>query len=68
MENLEKNLSAILLLLIEARESWLSNIDEKKEKKIETLLYQAGFKVPEIAKLINKSGTAVQKTLERSRK
>lgn len=68
LKNLEKNLSAILLLLIEARESWLNDTDNEKPKKIETILFQAGFKAPEIANLINKKVTAVQKTLERSRK
>lgn len=67
LKNLEKNLSAILLLLIEARESKLGNLDNEKAKKIETLLFEAGFKAPEIANLINKNVTAVQKTLQRNR-
>ena len=67
LRNLEKNLSAILLLLIEGRESSLSNTNDKKMKKIEILLSEAGFKAPEIAKLTNKGLAAVQKTLQRSR-
>lgn len=68
LKNIEKNLSAILLLLIETREFRLSDVDNKNTKKIEVLLHEAGFKAQEIAKLINKNLPTVQKTLQRSRK
>ncbi|XOB42420.1 MAG: hypothetical protein ACKKMP_03615 [Candidatus Nealsonbacteria bacterium] len=68
LKNIEKRLSALLLLLLEARESYPDNKKGKEAKKVELLLHKAGFKNSEIASLINKNLAAVQKTLQRSRK
>lgn len=68
LKNIERLVLAILMLLSENREISLGKIDMKDRKNIEVLLSKAGFKSPEIAKIIDKNLAAVQKTIQRSRK
>ena len=62
----EKTTLAILMLLVEARESNSKDVD--KNQKVEILLAKAGFKAPEITKIVNKNLSAVQKAIQRGRK
>jgi len=68
LKNIDKSLSAILMVLVEMREKNLEDMDKEKVRKTEILLANAGFKGPEIAKIINKSLPAVQKSIQRGRK
>lgn len=68
LKNIERSLLAILTLIIESREVSLGKIDKKKSKSIEVLLADAGFKGPEVAKIVNKSLPAVQKAIQRGHK
>lgn len=68
LKNIEKSLFAIILILSEIRDNVLKNADSIKGQKIEVLLAGAGFKGPEISKLLNKNLAAVQKAIQRSRK
>lgn len=68
LKNIERLMLAILMLLVENRRITLGKIDIENRKNIEILLSKAGFKSPEIAKIIDKNLAAVQKTLQRSRK
>jgi len=54
------------MLLVEARESNSKDVD--KNQKVEILLAKAGFKAPEITKIVNKNLSAVQKAIQRGRK
>lgn len=67
-KNIEKSLSAILLILIEIRESTGNDSDKDKGRKIELILAESGFKSPEIAKMLDKNLAAVQKSIQRGRK
>lgn len=68
LKNIEKSLIAILMLLVETRETALVNMDKKIARNIEVLLAEAGFNGPEIAKVVNKKLPAVQKAIQRGRK
>lgn len=68
LKNIEKSLSAILMILVEVRENSLKEVDNENGRKIELLLAEAGFKGPEIAKIISKKLAAVQKSIQRGRK
>lgn len=68
LKNIEKTMSVILMLLVEMRESSVKEVDNDKNRKIEILLAEAGFKGPEITKIVNKNLAAVQKTIQRGRK
>ena len=65
LENIEKSIFAILMLIVENRESNGKEVD--KRRKIEALLAEAGFKAPEISKIVNKNLAAVQKAIQRGR-
>lgn len=64
LNNIEKTLLAILTLLVDTRER---NSDGQQEKT-EVLLSNAGLTSPEIAKILRKKASAVQKAIQRSRK
>ena len=66
LKTIEKSALAILMLLVEARENDGKSVD--KNKKVEVLLAKAGFKAPEITKIVNKNLSAVQKAIQRGRK
>ena len=66
LKTIEKSALAILMLLVEARENDGKSVD--KNKKVEVLLAKAGFKAPEITKIVNKNLAAVQKAIQRGRK
>lgn len=66
LENISKLLSAILVVLVELRDE-RAKADNKKGRRIEILLAEAGFSGPEISKIINKNLAAVQKTIQRGR-
>ncbi len=68
LKNIDKSLSAILMILSELRENTLKDMDKEKSRKIEFLLAEAGFKGPEISKILNKNLAAVQKSIQRGRK
>lgn len=65
LENISKSLSAILMVLVEFRDSERKN---HKGPKIEILLTEAGFRAQEISKIVGKNLSAVQKTIQRGRK
>ena len=67
LKNIERLLSAILMLLVEERERALKRTDSEN-RNIEVLLAEAGFNGPEVARIINKNLAAVQKAIQRSRK
>lgn len=62
LENISKLLLAILMILAEFREKSGGN---KKGRKIEKLLAEAGFNGREISTIINKNLSAVQKAIQR---
>jgi len=66
--NIEKSLSAILMILVEFRDNILKETGNGKRRRIEILLAESGFKGPEISKIINKNLAAVQKAVQRGRK
>lgn len=68
LKNIDKSLSGMLLILIELRGKLLEGVDNKTGRKIEVLLAEAGFTAPEVAKILSKNLTAVQKAIQRGRK
>lgn len=68
LKTIEKSLTAILMLLVEKRESELGKLDKDDSRNIEILLAEIGFNGPEVAKIVNKSLPAVQKAIQRGRK
>lgn len=68
LKNIEKLLSAVLMILSEFREKTSKDADNDKGRKIEVLLAEAGFKGPEISKILSKNLAAVQKAIQRGRK
>ena len=68
LKNIEKSLSAILMILVEMRGNSVKEVDNGNSRKVELLLAEAGFKGPEIAKIISKKLAAVQKSIQRGRK
>lgn len=67
LKNIEKATLAILMVLVDERISKEKDMDKDK-RKTEILLADAGFKGPEISKIINKNLAAIQKTIQRGRK
>lgn len=68
LKNIENATLAILMLLVEIRENLQKETDKEKIRKVEVLLAEAGFKGPEITKIVNKNLAAVQKAIQRGRK
>lgn len=68
LKTIGKSLTAILMLLVEKRESALGKLDKDDSRNIEVLLAEIGFNGPEVAKIVNKSLPAVQKAIQRGRK
>jgi hypothetical protein len=68
LKSIEKSLFAILMILVEMRENSVKEVDNENGRKIDLLLAEAGFKGPEIAKIISKNLAAVQKSIQRGRK
>ncbi len=68
LKNIEKKLSAIIVLLIRSEHVNNGEVDKKSLPKVEVLLEGVGLKAPEIAKLLNKKESAVRKALHRARK
>lgn len=68
LKNIEKSLFAILMILSEMRDNMLKDVDTVKGRKTDVLLAEAGFKGPEISRLLNKNLAAVQKAVQRGRK
>jgi len=56
------------MILVEMRENSVKEVDNGNSRKVELLLAEAGFKGPEIAKIISKKLAAVQKSIQRGRK
>jgi hypothetical protein len=68
LKNIEKSLSAILMVLIESRENSVKQDENGTLLKSEILLQNAGHSSKEIAVIMSKKVGAVIKTLQRSRK
>lgn len=58
--------TAILALLVDARDAWTK--DDKDVKKIEILLADAGLSIGDITALTGKKTDAVRKVIQRGRK
>lgn len=68
LKNIDKKLSAILILIIQGRGGQSEKGDRKTTLKAEVFLAGAGLSASDIAKLLNKKVPAVQKTIQRARK
>jgi len=62
LNSIDSKLSAILGLLVDAREK------SDNPQKVDVILANAGLRATEISKLTGRKLTTVQKTLERARK
>ena len=65
LKNIEKKLSALVAL---TAISMFETTEEKSKIKPEVVLSNAGLENSEIAKILGKKLTAVQKTIQRSKK
>ena len=68
LRNIDKKLSAIIVLMIQDRYKKSEEADKKLPQKVEMLLAELGFTASEIAMLLNKKIPAVQKAIQRARK
>jgi sulfur carrier protein ThiS len=68
LKNIDKKLSAIIALIIQDGYKKSEEADKKLPQKVEILLAELGFNAPEIARLLNKKVSAVQKAIQRARK
>ena len=67
-KNIDKSMSAVLMILAEIRENIKEKEDKTKERKIELLLADAGFNATEVAHIVNKRVPGVRKAIQRGRK
>jgi DNA-directed RNA polymerase specialized sigma24 family protein len=65
LKNIENRLSAILAILAVAA---FGNSEEKRSVKPEIALHNAGLENSEIARILGKQLSAVQKTIQRAKK
>ena len=68
LKNIDKKLFAILALITQDRYKKSDEAGKKSPQKVEILLAELGFTAPEIARLLNKKVSAVQKAIQRARK
>ncbi len=65
LKNIEKKISILIALTTVLT---FSTTQERSEMKPEIILSKAGLEKTEIAKILNKSLAAIQKTIQRSKK